>query len=71
MRKIFSLLALVISPLLALAEEYETAKWDQAFRESGKIYVVVAVIGLILISMLVYLVLQDKRITKLEKEINR
>jgi CcmD family protein len=38
--------------------------------QSGKIYVVVAVLTAIFIGFITYLVLLDKKISKLEKEIN-
>lgn len=38
-------------------------------RSDGKIWVVVAVIAVVLVGILVYLFLLDKKISKLEKEI--
>ncbi len=40
------------------------------FRANGKIYVVVAVIIAILSGIIVYLVVLDKKIAQLEKEVN-
>lgn len=40
------------------------------FRSDGKIYVVVAVIIAILSGIIAYLVVLDKKIAKLEKEVN-
>ncbi|MBI3142108.1 MAG: CcmD family protein [Bacteroidetes bacterium] len=57
-------------PLAALAE-YEPVSWDQTFRQSGKIYVVLAVVLLILLSLLAYLFTQERRIAKMEKELNQ
>lgn len=51
--------------MLVLAQ----ASWDESFRESGKIYVVVAVLGLILIGIFLYLIVQDRKIRDLEKKI--
>ena len=48
----------------------ENTKVEMAdqMRASGKIYVVVAVITTVLVGMLVYAVVLDRRITKLERE---
>jgi len=56
--------------MLSLAQ-YETESWDQTFRESGKIYVVVAVILLILLVIMFYLVIQDRKLAKMEKQLKK
>jgi hypothetical protein len=50
----------------AIAQPVEMA--DQ-FRADGKIYVVVAVIGTLLIGFFVYLIIMDKKLSKLEKKL--
>lgn len=70
MKTVYSLCMLVAMPLAALAA-YQPGTWDQSFRQSGKIYVVLAVVLLILLSILAYLVIQDRRIAKMEKELNQ
>ena len=40
------------------------------FRSTGKIYVVVAVIAIVLAGLFAFLVLLDRRLTKLEDQIN-
>jgi uncharacterized membrane protein len=40
------------------------------FREEGKIYVVVAVVLIVLIGLLIYVIALDKKISKIEKEVN-
>lgn len=37
-------------------------------RSNGKIYVVVAVLGLVLIGLLFYVIILDKRMSRIEKE---
>ena len=51
----------------------ENTKVEMAdkFRSSGKIYVVVAVLGTILLGIVVYTIALDRRITRLERESNR
>lgn len=70
MKTAYSICLLMIMPVLAMAQ-YEPASWDSAFRESGKIYVVVAVVLLIVLSIFGYLVVQDRKLSKLEKEVNK
>lgn len=50
----------------ALAQNVEMA--DQ-FRADGKIYVVIAVIGTLLIGFFVYLIIMDKKLSRLEKRL--
>lgn len=63
---LFSLLFVLASFAANAQSEVEMA--DQ-FRADGKIYVVIAVIGLILAGLFVYLFRLDRKITDLEKRI--
>jgi len=67
--KIFSSLALVLflMPFLTLAQGTNDIEMADAFRAEGKIYVVVAIIGVILIGLLIYLIMLDRKISRLEK----
>ncbi|HET7002742.1 MAG TPA: CcmD family protein [Puia sp.] len=47
----------------------EKPQMAEAFRSSGKIYVVVAVLVIILIGLFLYLVNTDKKISRIEKNI--
>ncbi len=49
----------------------QTVEMADTFRADGKIYVVVAVLSVITISLLAYLFVLDKKISKLEKEIKK
>ncbi|MBI1183982.1 CcmD family protein [bacterium] len=69
MKAAYSALAFIALPLFTLAAKYEPVTWDKTFRESGKIFVVVAVVLLILLSVFGYLITQDRRISKIEKEL--
>ena len=42
-----------------------------AMRESGKIYVVVAVLSLVMVGLLAYLIYIDKKVSKIESEIDK
>ncbi len=46
----------------------QSVQMADALRQSGKIYVVVGTIALIFIGILVYLVLIDRRLSKIEKD---
>ena len=52
----------------AIAQEVEMAS---GLRSEGKIYVVVGVLSIIFIGIGVYLISIDKKVTKLEKKINK
>lgn len=64
-KKIFLLLALLLSSLAGFSQKVEMA--DQ-MRSNGRIYVVVAVVVTILAGLILYLVRLDRKITRLEKD---
>lgn len=67
MRKIvLSLVLLLWSVGTSLAQTTEMA---DVMRSNGKIYVVVAVLGIVLAGVLFYLINLDSKISKLEKEL--
>jgi CcmD family protein len=49
---------------------FQDVEMADALRQDGKIYVVVIVISIVLAGLLIYLWTLDRKITKLEKEIN-
>lgn len=61
-------LLFVASGICFAQEQVEMA---DELRSSGKIYVVVAVLTTILIGMIIFLVLIDRKVSKVEKEINK
>jgi CcmD family protein len=56
----------VIIPTVTLAQSPEMA---DTMRSNGKIYVVVGIILIVLLGLVVYLFLLDKKISRIEKEI--
>lgn len=70
-KKFLLALALMITRLTLFAQE-TTNKVEMAdtLRQNGKIYVVVAVILIIFIGIILYLIRLDRKISKLEKNIN-
>ncbi len=58
------------APILAQSTtSSENVEMADAFRKEGKIYVVVGTFVLILTGIIVYLVVLDRKLTKLEDEI--
>jgi len=65
-QKIVTLFLLLVSGTLhAQTTEVEMA---DAFRADGKIYVVVAMVLIILVGFFVYLILVDRKLSRIEKE---
>ncbi|QEC54253.1 CcmD family protein [Anseongella ginsenosidimutans] len=58
-------LLFLVLPLAGIAQDVEMA---DALRQSGKIYVVVAVIAVIFAGLAIYLFSLDKKISKIEKQ---
>ncbi|MET4108758.1 CcmD family protein [Hymenobacter sp. UYP22] len=63
------LLTLLLPVLHAVAQPAEQPEMADTLRQSGKIYVVVAVIAVVLAGLLFFLVSLDRRLTRLEKEV--
>ena len=73
MKKLLSLLAflLISANLLAQQTVDSGVEMADAMRSDGKIYVVVAVIAVVLTGLLVYLIMLDRKIGRLEKELKK
>lgn len=56
--------------VMAQQGDNEAIEMADALRASGKIYVVVLVVTVILTGLIVYLIRLDKKVSKLEKEVN-
>lgn len=65
--KYLTLVTLLITSFMANAQSIEMA---DTMRSEGKIYVVVAVLCVILMVLIIYLMSIDRKVSKLEKEIN-
>lgn len=81
MRKLLIIFLLTMSALSVMAQEkikieesdYSNQQVEMAdtFRQEGKIYVLTGVICLILGGIIIYLVIIDRKVRRLEKEINQ
>lgn len=58
----------LVSILLALQAQAQDIPMADEMRANGKIYVVVAVLGVILLGLIIYLISLDRKIKKLEEE---
>jgi CcmD family protein len=56
--------------LVSIAVKAESVEMAETMRSDGKIYVVIAVLAIILLGLIVYLITIDRKLGKLEKEIN-
>jgi CcmD family protein len=68
MKKIFSLLFMLLMMSVSYAQTSTNVEMADTLRNSGKIYVVVSVIAVIFLGIATYLIYLDKRLSKLEKE---
>ena len=68
MKKIFTLLFMLLMMSISYAQPSTNVEMADTLRNSGKIYVVVAVIAVIFLGIATYLIYLDKRLSKLEKE---
>ncbi|MDB5116275.1 MAG: hypothetical protein JWQ79_1767 [Mucilaginibacter sp.] len=68
MKKFIVLAILLINFVTAFAQQSQPVEMADAFRSSGKIYVVIATIVIIFIGLAIYLFSIDRRLKKIEKE---
>ena len=69
-RRIICLSTLLFIQLIVLAQDKPKIEMADTMRSNGKIYVVVAVVLTILAMLIIYLFRIDRKISKLEKNIN-
>jgi CcmD family protein len=65
---LLTLLAGINSICLLAQNNNEVPQMADAMRANGKIYVVVAVVGIILLGIFLYVIRLDKKVTQLEKK---
>jgi K+-transporting ATPase A subunit len=54
----------------SIAANSQDAEMADTMRSNGKIYVVVAIILIVLVGLITYLFLLDRKVDKLEKQLN-
>ena len=70
MKKLFGL-ATILMGLKTFAQEPNNVEMADTMRANGKIYVVVTVLVVIFIGIIIYLINLDRKISKIEKELNK
>ncbi len=70
-KKTASLLVLLIISGSVYAQDNQAVEMATGLYQSGKIYVVVTVVSIIFIGIVTYLIMLDRKISKLEKEIKK
>ena len=58
----------LLIPILGKAQEINGPEMADTFRNNGKFYVVIAVIGIVFISLVGYLIYIDTKLRKLENK---
>ena len=69
-RKILFTLCFLLSATALFSQEKNSVEMADIMRSNGKIYVVVAVILTIFAMLIIYIIRLDRKISKLEKNIN-
>lgn len=73
-KKIVLLFSMLITSIISMAQEKKPDSYRvemaDTMRSNGRIYVVVAVVLTILFGLILYVVRLDRKISRLEKEIN-
>ena len=69
MKKIFAFLLLLLPSALCFAQEQ--VEMADGLRSEGKIYIVVGVLVTILLGVLLYLMMIDRKVSDIEKKINK
>lgn len=69
LKKIISILTLLLSPLFSMAQENYADNVEMAdiLHQNGKIYLVVFVLATIFVGIILYLVRIERKLNKLEK----
>jgi hypothetical protein len=65
-KSLFFLVALLVAPLLASAQDIGVEMADK-LRSNGKIYVVVACVFVIFAGIIIFMIMLDRKLRKLEK----
>ena len=68
MKKFLATLYLLLSVILCFSQEVEMA---DGMRSEGKIYVVVAVLITILLGIILFLIMMDRKVSDIEKKLKK
>lgn len=68
--KRFNLILLLLLPSVIVAQGSQSVEMADAFRQDGKIYVVVLGLVIILTGVVLFLIRVDRKLTRLEREVS-
>ena len=68
--KKFNYLLVTLMLIISNSAFAQSVEMADAMRENGKIYVVVGVLSIIFTGIVIFLITIDRKVSKLEKEIN-
>jgi len=69
-KHLFTFLFVMISFFASAQEAVSSPQMADTFRQEGKIYVVISVIGIIFLAIVCFLIFIERKLKKLEKEVN-
>jgi hypothetical protein len=69
MNKLTAIVTFLIAFLFSYVSSAQQPEMADAMRSEGKIYVVVAILLIIFTGMIVYLVMLDRKVTRIEKKL--
>jgi hypothetical protein len=64
----FKLIILMMLPVLLSKAQQSSPEMADALRQDGKFYVVVSVIAIIFVSLVIFLIYLERRISKLDRK---
>ena len=70
-KKILSLVFLLSAMFSSAQEQVSAPQMADSFRSDGKIYVVITVIAMIFAALVIFLIALERKVNKLEKQINK
>lgn len=69
-KRILSLVFLLTTLFSSAQQTVAAPEMADTFRSDGKIYVVITVIGMIFVALVIFLMVLERKVSKLEKQIN-
>jgi CcmD family protein len=68
-RKLGAIIGFLLLSFAAFSQDANQPEMADVLRSNGKIYTVVAVLGIVITGMFVYLFLTERKLSKLEKQV--
>ncbi|MBI4945729.1 MAG: CcmD family protein [Bacteroidetes bacterium] len=71
MKQLLSIAYCLLSASIVFAQTANSIEMADQLRSSGKIYVVVGVLTTILVGLIIFLIMIDRKVSDIEKKINK